>query len=165
MDSSAVLLPGPEKAGQDDTWVIRCGVFGGTVAGQSRSRPCCPVPGDLTLMGRFLGVGSVRSWRHTHPGTSAAPGQTCAACRWFEPRIFRLANGPYVVHYTGASLVPGELYRYRHEVIQTPGEVLEALTTRRQMQAYLTVPAARALAQASTYDDDLLDVWENRAIR
>lgn len=161
-DSVTASLPGDPEVGQSGTWNL-------------------PLTDDqdqtdvLTFTGRFLGVWSSRRPYHSrHDGQFADPGERCSACRWFEPRIFRvddadpgapLERDGYVVHYVGGTIVPGEVMRCRADKVATANEVLEVLTTRRGDKApFLTVPAARVLAQAATYDDDLDNAYVNRAV-
>lgn len=139
----------------------------------------------VELRGVFLGLGtSHRPQHYQHRGRHAAPGERCAACRWFEPRIFRelraggqLTPGPtdptrrealgrYLVHYAGRSVVPGEVTRSRHEWLSGPHEVIEALTTRRvaSNEVFLTPPAARVLAQAANWDVTLEEAYVDRAV-
>jgi hypothetical protein len=125
----------------------------------------------LHVNARFLGVGTSWSEQHRHPiDRPAYQDERCRACRWFEPRIFREVDGQrrYLVHRTGQSIVPGEVSFTSHEWVHGPYEVIEVLTTRRNgvaaRQPYLTHPAARVLAQAASYDDDLNDAYVNRAV-
>lgn len=119
----------------------------------------------VVVDGVFLGVGSSRASRHwyrAHPSGSADKpyGRSrCSACRWSEFRIFRedkdgrpVDDRPYLVHFTGRSIVPGESDRCRIEEMLTGREVVEVLTTRSGGKAYLSAPAARALAQSATFD-------------
>jgi hypothetical protein len=70
-----------------------------------------------------------------------------------------------VLHRAGLSRVPGETARYGLDEIVTAPEVIEVLTTRRRdRDPFLTVPAARLLAQASAFDMALRDAYENRAV-
>lgn len=123
-------------------------------------------PRDLVVEGRFLGVGSSEHHSHKdHPGEYAPPGGRCGACRWFETRIFRLADGTgYLLYHVGVSLVPGERHYVTVDRARTPHEVIECYTRRRGGETYLTAPSARALAQGSGFDDDLRDAYENRAV-
>lgn len=92
----------------------------------------------LVTRARLLGMSSSRrSYQHTtqHPGQQyATPEQRCAACRWFEPRIFREVSAAkrFLVHRTGVSVVPGEVTRTRHEFFSSGHEVIESLTLRRR---------------------------------
>lgn len=121
---------------------------------------------DLVIEGTFLGFGSSEHRTHkNHRDKYAEAGGRCGACRWFETRIFRLGDGTgYLLYHVGVSLVPGERHYVTVDRARTPHEVIECYTRRRGGEAYLTAPSARALAQASGYDDDLCDAYENRAV-
>jgi len=161
-----------------------------TVNRQDRDGP----PNFVEFNGKFLGFSSSHREVHgVHTGGDTyarARIDRCAACRWFEPRIFRVddvaedysgaENARYLVHFGGFSIVPGEQIRVRHEWLTSAFEVVEALTTRRSnrfegevdeddprppsMSSYLTPPAARALAMAAANDDDLQHAYVNRAV-
>lgn len=121
----------------------------------------------LEIEARFLGLGGSRLSRHDlHPGRFAVGGVRCPYCRWFETRIFRVGPNDYVLHHAGRSIVPGESQLCRHERAFSPQEVIELYTVRHahEGRAFLTRPAARALAQACAFDDDLRDAYENRAV-
>jgi hypothetical protein len=79
-------------------------------------------------------------------------------------RVFKEDSGWYAIHHTGVSVVPGETMRFRHERVRTAYEVVESMTTRRDRAAFLTVAAARVLAQCAAYDVPLRDAYENRAV-
>lgn len=120
----------------------------------------------VEVRGKFLGMASSRRERHDGhpPGMPKPPGMRCSACRWFEPRIFKLDSGGYLVHFAGRSAVPGEVVRGRYETARTEHEVIEQLTTRRQDgETKLTPPAARALAMAAGNDEDIEFAYVNRA--
>lgn len=128
---------------------------------------------EVRIDGQFLGVSSSCANYHQHPGGEYATlGKKCRACRWFEPRIFRERAGErrYLVHRTGRSIVPDELTLTSHEWVRGPYGVIESLTTRRRdpstgsRDPYLTYPAARVLAQAAAYDDDLEQAYIDRAV-
>jgi hypothetical protein len=138
----------------------------------------------VRIYGRFLGLATTHRDRHTHDGEFASQGERCGACRWFEPRIFRelvletspggsgrpterWVGGRYLVHYAGQTDVPGEETRTRHEWVDGPHEVLEQFVTRNRPnrpEPFLTAPAARVLAQAAQYDDELEHAYLNRAV-
>lgn len=130
--------------------------------------------GELTVTGTLLGESSSQSMKHSaHYGEFArkkpecdcgmrsCPQCRCSACRWIEFQLFREREG-YVLHRAGPSLVPGETTWYGLDRISTAREVISVLTTRRRDRdrPFLTVPADRLLAQASTFDDDLRDVYD-----
>jgi hypothetical protein len=146
--------------------------------------------------GRFIGFSS--SWTDNHWGHReryVPKGSRCNACRWFELRIFRELGddalndpphhpsewtalydaarrsdqlGQYVVYKAGMSIVPGEIPYCRFDLITSPYEVVEALTTRKHTdtgpQAFITKPSALALASAARFDDELADAYVNRAV-
>lgn len=145
----------------------------------------------LAVYARFLGAGTSHTESHSrsapHPGGHVPRGVRCNACRWFEARIFRelvlpdgvdslddldddttVQTGEYVVHYAGMSIVSGEVPFYRYETTTSPYAVIEGMTTRRSTdrgpEVYLAKPSARALAEASGYDVELRDAYENRAV-
>lgn len=124
----------------------------------------------VAFSGTFLGFSSSQSETHSnraHPGgikKTPTPvldydgkSMRCSACRWSEFRLFKEEDGdallPYLVHFTGMSTVLGEETRYRIQDYLTALEVIEVLTTRRGGNVYLSIPAARLLAQAAAIDD------------
>lgn len=129
-----------------------------------------PLPiegGQMDVEGTYLGCASSRARRHdprAHPnGPGMAPVRRCSACRWSEFRIFREETGgapvddkPYLVHFSGCSVLMGEKSRFRFEEMLTAREVIEIMTTRRSGKAYLSVPAGRVLAQAAAFDKGAL---------
>lgn len=140
------------------------------VVGLSRLDPSC----SLVFHGALIGMITTR--RATHicefPHGHAATSLRCAGCRWFETRVFRLddvdslqlANGRYVLHYVGRSIVPGEVDLPRHELVRSGHEVVEAYTVRKRNEPpFITKPGARVLAQAAKYDPDVEDAYVNRA--
>lgn len=153
-----VELPDPRDVGVTATWVLGVG------DGRPGSSAAVEVPG------RFIGFASSRRDWHTHDGQFARGGERCAACRWFEPRIFRLdddARPPtYVLYTAGRSVVPDETTLARVTIVHGSLELIEALTTRHAATGTvsLTNPAARVLAQAASYDPDILEAYQNRAV-
>lgn len=143
-------LPGPEAVGDYGRWLLPS-----------------PMGEPADIDGQFLGMAS--SQRDTHNRTTfhaagyAPKGRPCSACRWSVFRVFRDGTG-YLIHHTGVSAVPGETMRFRNERVKTAYEVVESLTTRRNRTAFLTVAAARVLAQCAAYDVPLRDAYENRAV-
>jgi hypothetical protein len=162
--TQVVELPTVESVGLIDTWRFPVGADVG-----------------MSLYGKLLGVVSSRRPIHdkSHEGRAyARRGDQCGACRWFEPRIFReiydecepVSNpsqshlGRYLIHFAGMSIVPGETNRLRFEWAVSPHEVIELLTTRHDRSVFLTIPAARVLAQAANFDADLKEAYLDRAI-
>jgi hypothetical protein len=148
-------LPGGDQSGDEGTWELPTTSPDPDASG-----------GVLTLEARFLGVGSSRQAHHgDHLGATARPGERCGLCRWFETRIFKLGSNDYVLHHAGRSVVPGEDQLVRHERVYSAAEVVEAYTVRRvdEGRTFLTRPAARALAQAVAFDDDLREAYRDRS--
>lgn len=143
------VLPSNENVGKSGTWLLPT------------------EDGSVAVEGKFLGMSS--SHRSGHNRNTAhyrgypRKGTPCSACRWSVFRVFRNADG-YTIHHTGMSAVPGETMRFRNELVGTAYEVVESMTTRRDRQAFLTVAAARVLAQCAAYDVPLRDAYENRAV-
>lgn len=139
----------------------------------------------IRLRGRLLGFATSQRTSHDHdvdydsrgqPLSFAAPGQRCSACRWFEVRIFAAESeltdadaevdrkARYLVLTAGKSIVPGEVEMRRGVWTDSPREVIEILTQRRDGKAFLPTPSARVLAQAATWDEDMRDAYDNRAV-
>lgn len=135
------------------------------------------VPGEdgtFNFTGELLAHVSSRWQTHNHPGTS--PGDArCSACRWTEVEIFRTrpesvlagvgsALATYLVVTRGCSSVPGERVFVKSSWTDSPYEVVEILTQRKNGQVFLPGPAARALSRAAEYDDGVNDAYVNRAV-
>lgn len=150
-------LPGVDDVGTEGTWQL-----------PGQSDPKTGEPRVTPVEGRFLGMASSQREdhnRHTfHSDGYVSRGERCSACRWSVFRVFREVEGAYVIHHAGMSVVPGETTRYRYERVRTAYEVVESMTTRRNKQAFLTVAAARVLAQCAAYDVPMRDAYENRAV-
>jgi hypothetical protein len=148
-------LPAGNSSGVEALWVLP--VTGTDGAPDS----------TLELEGRFLGMGSSRTQRHwPHAGAFATKEERCGWCRWYEARIFRVQRNEYVLHHAGCSIVPDEITLCRYEKAYSPQEVIERYVVRKAVDksAFLPRPAARALAQAAAFDEDLQDAYENRAV-
>lgn len=150
-------LPTGDESGSEDTWHL------------PTSTPSTDDPdvrdGFITFEGLFLGVGSSRRVHHAdHAGEVAERGERCGRCRWFETRIFKLGSNDYLIHQTGRTIVADEKQLTRHERAYSPDEVVESYVVRRpdEDRTFLTRPAARALAQASAFDDDLRAAYIRR---
>ncbi len=146
-----------------------------------------------TFPGRLLGYADSRRGQHELEGASrnrlgavhdvvdgqpyARAGQRCGACRWFEVRIFRGGRGcrrvnrcehagEFVIHYTGATVVPGEVHRSRVAYADGGHALIEQATSRNleQNRVFITPPMARALAMAANHDPDVEHAWVNRAV-
>ena len=125
--------------------------------------------GDATTFtGQLLGLGTSAQDYHQHPEDFAPRGTRCSACRWFEVTIYRTdgdADARYVVHTIGRSAIPGEEDRHNVTWTDAPDEIIEVLTQRTRGAApTLPSPSARALAQAGTYDEKILDAYRDRRV-
>ena len=108
----------------------------------------------LVVEGDLIGFASSQTAEHTHErGGRPQPGVKCRACRWFEVRIID-ADGKYVIHRTGKSIVPGESRLFTPTVIaETATDVVEALKD--PSGGKMSGPAKEALTLAAEYDDDI----------
>lgn len=145
--------------------------------------------GVEVVHGRLIGFATSHRDQHNHPGHEFAPvinAETnrrahCNACRWFEVRIIREyevelvdPDGPrdepelrfvgYVVHTLGGSAVPNDTTYCRVARTESPYDVVELLTVRRDDTVALPGHSARALAQAAHYDDAVANAYVNRAV-
>lgn len=129
----------------------------------------------------FIGVATTQLSRHANHDDSdhAPPGVKCPACRWSELRLFRV-NGTaagtqrYILHHTGGSRVPGEVFLFRYDEAFSAREVVELLTVRphpdqldaagRQRTPFITRPGARLLAMAAGHDDAIRDAYDRRRV-
>ncbi len=144
-------IPGPERSGATDDWVLPT---------DDRERM-------LEFRGRFLGVASSRKRLHAsgaHYGRDhAGTKDKCGACRWFEARIFRAADdqhqqiaGRWLVYRLGRSAVPGEVDLRSYEWLETAADVVEALTTRpADGDPFLSGPAYLVLQSAARHDPEI----------
>lgn len=138
----AELYPQPDEVGESDTWHLPL------------------MHGDLDLTGTFLGVASARQDKHNHAGRFAPKGRRCPACRWYEPRIFRVeGNGKFLLYTLGCSDIPGEVdvprYRYAadaHEAIFNMATHDPEKNTR-----FLTTPAKMMFLMAAEHDETIAD--------
>jgi hypothetical protein len=148
-------LPGEDDAGTEGVW---------TFTDQYNE--------TFTVTGTFLGVGSSHRPRHKghEAGTFIPRREHCSTCRWTEIRIFVEAGERtrYAVVNRGVSIVPGERELVTCERFTTGFSVVEGVTTRKTQRdgsqvVALTLPAARALAQAAAHDESIRDAYVNRA--
>jgi len=158
--------------------------------GADRSPPA-PAPADHELLDRdgavviirgvILGRASSRRGPddHTHEGDYAPRSWKCSACRWFEVAIYGVsgdpvyADGTYVVHTLGRSIVPGDITFARVAYADTPDEVIKSLVqwsqprTGRQRPS-LPAASADALDDASRADprlDNAYASWLDAGLR
>jgi hypothetical protein len=139
---------------------------------------------------RFVGerAASVSSHReaHTHQFADrerpqyAPRGERCSACRWIEVLIYLVNewldgaddegnSGRYLVVTRGMTVVPGEREFRRTVATDSPYEVVELLTVRRNHSgrddAYIPSSNARALSRAAELDGGIRDAYLNRAVQ
>lgn len=126
------------------------------------------------LTGRLIGSSSSYMPEHNHApgrGPTTDTKWKCSHCRWFEIQIFLLSDKTYAVWTLGRSSLPNE--RTHHRLVQTPSawEVVEILTVRKnpgahngEAVAFLPMPSARALSQASQFDINIREAYVNRAV-
>lgn len=180
------LLPDAHDAGQVRRWFLPINEVAGV---RSREPEFFTVVARFLGMGTSH---TTQHSDHARPHADrpatrfVARGERCNACRWFEARIFRelvlpdgvtelddprvvdSTLGDYVIHNAGMSVVDGEVPLYRYELVRSAYMVLESMTTRRVTdggpQVFLAKPSAHALASAASLDDELRDVYENRAV-
>lgn len=119
----------------------------------------------VTFTGEEIGTASSKYETHNHDVVAGPlPGQRCSACRWQEVRLFQRADKTYCVYTVGRSTIPGERDFIKYRTTTSAFEVIELLTVRSGKNAFLPVPAARALAQAAQVDDEIRDAYVNRAV-
>lgn len=119
-----------------------------------------------TFTGTLLGEASSKYESHNHDEkyVSQSTQIRCSACRWQEVRLYKTHTGKYIVYTVGKTVIAGERDFIRLRETTSAFEIIELLTVRRTAKTFLPVPAARALAQASQYDDDIRDAYVNRAV-
>lgn len=130
----------------------------------------------------FIGVATTRTDKHTnHDATPYAPPKVrCTACRWYEPRLFRVHgeradSQHYVVHHMGGSTVPGEVPFCRVEEVFSAHAAVELFTVRPGLNdtdargnartPFLSRPGARVLAMAAGHDAAIDDAYINRNVQ
>jgi len=140
---------------------------------------------QLSFCGRMLGYATSNRSNHDHHVSYDAggelisfspPGERCSACRWFEVRIFEIEHeyddagepvdrrGRYLVLTSGMSIVPGEVEMRRASWTDSPYEVVEILTQRRDQRPFLPAPSARVLSQAANWDSGIRAAYIDRAV-
>jgi hypothetical protein len=135
--------------------------------------------GTVTFFGSLIGHATSEATRHNHAGETLAPTghsdrdrkgprPSCSACRWFEAELYQeIYQGQvsgYVIHTIGRSIVPGEIDYARVLKTDSAFEVVELMTVRQKGAVFLPAPSSRALAQASSVDDDIREAYINRAV-
>lgn len=146
---------------------------------------------EFEIHGRLIGFASSERDIHSHGPNHdfVPPGTRCAACRWFEVRIFTVKyeltddcscepdgdehdmlcgaaapRGQYLVLTYGRTVVPGETNKRRAEWVNSPYEIVELLTQHGTSGAFLPKTSARAIAQAAAFDHGIRDAYLNRAV-
>jgi len=163
--TTEITLPTPEDAGTRRSWDLPVGK-----TGEFDEEP------DAT----FVGYATTQLSRHVnHDGADHAPPKVkCPACRWSELRLFRVHGAGqqrYILHHTGGSRVPGEVFLFRYDEAFSAREVIELLTIRpnpdqasddhRARTPFITRPGARLLAMAAGFDDEIRRAYDNRRIQ
>lgn len=129
------------------------------------------VGNEQDLVGKLIGSATSYMPSHNHPVRTdmvpppSAPMAKCSHCRWFEIQIYLLHDNTYAVWTLGRSSIRGE--RTHHRIVTTPSawEVVEILTVRKNPGvAFLPMPSARALSQASEFDKRIREAYVNRAV-
>jgi hypothetical protein len=138
----AELYPQPDEVGESDTWHL-------------------PLKsGTLDFDATFLGVASARQDKHNHEGEHAPKGRRCPACRWYEPRIFKIAdNGKYLLYTLGCSDIPGEIDVPRYRYAADAFEAIFNMATHDpdKNTRFLTTPAKMMFLMAAEHDDAVAD--------
>jgi hypothetical protein len=121
------------------------------------------VPGSnlevVELYARRIGFATSEQSAHNHDGPRATDKIRCSACRWFEVHLFKTDDGQYVVHTAGISTYHDEVPLIKLSRTQSPNEVVEILTIRKNGDTTVPAPSARVLAQAAAYDDGIKDAY------
>jgi len=137
-DRRAELYPQPDEVGESDTWRL----------------PLVQEK-ELELNAEFLGVASARQDKHNHSGEFAPKGRRCPACRWYEPRIFRvIATGKYLLYTLGCSNLPGEIDVPRYRYAADAHEAIFNMATHDAEKGtrFLTTPAKMMFLMAAEND-------------
>lgn len=110
---------------------------------------------ELTINAMFIGVASARQDKHNHAGRFAPAGRRCPACRWYEPRIFKITEtGKYLLYTLGCSDLPDEVdvprYRYATDAHQAIFDM--ATHDPEKNTRFLTTPAKMMFLMAADHD-------------
>lgn len=139
----AELYPQEDEVGETDNWHLPL-LNGKTI----------------DIGASFLGVASARQDKHNHPGDHAPKGRRCPACRWYEPRIFKIeGTGKYLLYTLGCSDIPGEIdvprYRYATDAFEA---IFNMATHDPEKQVrFLTTPARMMFLMAAQHDPAIAD--------
>jgi len=132
---------------------------------------------EYEFTGLLLGEGTSHSERHVRlvhdPGSFAAPGERCSACRWFEVRVYAFyepaddepdgapRRAGYYVETVGKTVVPGEVDRHRVRRVTEPRRVVATLVQEKDGRVFVPQPSRTALDQAADRDDRLAEVVDD----
>ena len=107
----------------------------------------------------FLGVASARQDKHNHSGDHAPAGRRCPACRWYEPRIFKVNGGKYLLYTLGCSDMPGEIDVPRYRYATDAYEAIFNMATHdpEKNTRFLTTPARMMFLMAAESDPAIAD--------
>lgn len=117
---------------------------------------------EYEIEGRCIAEATTHRAQHVylmHPeGQFASRGERCPACRWFEVRIYALADDTWVVETVGQTVVPGEIVKRQVFFCDTPRRVVSCLVqSRAETPDDFFIPATsrRALDDAAEEDPRL----------
>lgn len=128
---------------------------------------------EYEFTGRLLGQASTHKPRHERlvhdPGSYAAPRERCAACRWFEVRIYGAYEDErrpdrltaYYVQTVGKSVVPGEVDRFRVRRTTRARSVIASLVQEQNGRTFVPWSSRQALDQAADHDDALAELVDD----
>jgi hypothetical protein len=140
------LYPQPDEVGEEDTWGLPLAY------------------GELSIEAKFLGTASSQQDSHSHPGETVTDNRKCARCRWFEPRIFREAQGDrrYILYTIGCSDVPGEKDLIRYRYARDGYEAVAAMKTPHPSTGVRAIVGVtrRMFEQAAPFDSELKSALE-----
>lgn len=108
----------------------------------------------------FLGVSTARQDKHNHSGEHVPEGRRCPACRWYEPRLFKISDsGKYLLYTLGCSDLPGEIDVPRYRYAADAFEVIFNMATHdpRKNTRFLTTPARMMFLAAADHDPAIAD--------
>ena len=142
-DHRASLYPQPDEVGDRFIWEL-------------------PLLHDKTLEieAVFLGVSTARQDKHTHSGEFTPKGRRCPACRWYEPRIFKVTeSGKYLLYTLGCSDLPGEVDVPRYRYAADAFEAIFNMATHdpEKNTRFLTTPARIMFLMAAEHDEGIAD--------
>jgi len=123
------------------------------MSGSVNAETTGPALTTYTLRGRDETVEIVA--RRLGHGTSYRAGKL----RWFEVDIYRTADGEFIAHTRGMTVVTDETTFTRILRTRSAFEIVDALIVNHGNKIYLPQQSTRALAQAAQWDDDCLEAY------